>query len=137
MDNLNFQQVMSYLLPTPQFIVFDILLYIIFFLALLALFTTPDKNMIPTLLIAGVLLFVIVAKLSTAAIVKPGAPIFEKKEFGMYVINVGMLVFPLIAVGMTRKPKSSSKIRSTPFAILAGLLGAVYFFMFWLVHQRV
>jgi len=136
-DGITFEQVLSYLLPTPQFMIFDILLYIIFFLALLAVFTMPDKNMIPTLLIAAVLMAVIVAKLSTAAIVKPGDPILGKKDFGMYAINVAMLVLPLIAVGMTRKPKSNSVVRSTPFAILAGLMGAVYFFMFWLVHQRI
>lgn len=137
MDGITFEQVLSYILPTPQFLVFDIFLYVIFFLALLAMFTMPDKNMVPTLLIAGTMLFVIVAKLSTAALVKPGAPILDKQDFGMYAINVGMLVFPMIAIGMTRKPKSNSKVRSTPFALLAGLLGFVYFFLFWLVHQRV
>jgi ABC-type cobalamin transport system permease subunit len=136
-DGITFEQILSYLLPTRGFEFFDIMLYIMFFMALLALFTTPDKNMVPTLLLAGVLLFIIVAKLSTAAIVKPGAPIMGKKDFGMYAINVGMLVFPLIAIGLTRKPKSTSKVKNAPFAILGAVLGAVYDFAFWMVHQRV
>lgn len=136
MGNLNFEQIISYVLPTPQFVFFDIMLYIIFFLALLALLTMPDKNMVPTLLIAAVLFAAIVAKLSLAAIVKPGAPILDKKDFGMYAINAAMLVFPLIAVGMTRKPNTNAKVRSTPFAIMTGLLAAVYFFAFWFVHQQ-
>jgi len=136
-DGLSFQEILQYILPTSKFLIFDIFLYLIFFFALLALLTMPDKNMVPTFLIGGVLLAVIVAKLSTAATVLPGAPILGLKDFGTYAINVAMLVFPLIAVGTTRKPSSRAKVRSTPFAILAGVLGAVYFFLFWIVHQRV
>lgn len=136
MDGITFEQIFSYLLPTRGFEFFDVMLYLMFFFALLALFMTPDKNMVPTLLIASVLMCVIIAKLSLAAIVKPGAPIMGKKDFGMYVINVLMFVFPMIAIGTTRKPSAKVPVKSTPFALLCGLIGAIYFFAFWLVHQR-
>lgn len=133
MGNINFQQIIDLLLPTSQTLIFDIMLYIIFFLSLIALFLMPDKNMVPTLLIAAVLLFAIVAKLSLGAIYGPGDPIFQRTDFGMLVINAGMLTFPLIAVGLTRSRKGA---KSTPPAVLAALVGGVYFVLFWLIHQR-
>ncbi len=133
MGNINFQQILDLLLPTSQTMIFDIMLYIIFFLSLIALFLMPDKNMVPTLLIAAVLLFAIVAKLSLGAIYGPGEPIFQRTDFGMLVINAGMLTFPLIAVGLTRARKGA---KSTPPAVLAALVAGVYFVLFWLIHQR-
>ncbi len=136
MNGLTFQDILSFLLPTSTYLIFDIVLYVIFFLSLLTMTLLPDKNMVPTLLAAGVMLFAIIGKLSLAALQYGERPIMRKADFGMYVINVGMLVFPLIAVGLTRKTRSNQQVKSTPFAILAGLAGGVYFFMFWVVHQR-
>jgi len=96
---------------------------------LITLFIMPDKNMVPTLLIAGVLLFAMVAKLSLATKVNP---ILTRREFGMLVINVGMLVFPMIAAATIRAKK---KTAIGP-AIITGFLGFIYFFTYWLLVQR-
>ena len=134
MNGLNFQDVMALLSPGGgQEIIWSIFLYVIFFFALITLFLMPDKNMVPTLLVAGVLLFAIVGKLSVATIFRPnqGAPIIGKLDFGMFVINVGMFVFPLIAVGMARSRKS----KATAPAVITALTGGTYFFLFWFIVQ--
>jgi hypothetical protein len=138
--DINFKDIVALLGPgTGQNIIWSIMLYIIFFLALITLFRTPDKNMIPTLLIGTVLLFTIVAKLSISSGNVPGSkPIIPKTAFGMYAINVAIAVLPLIAVGMTRTTSRVSR-RSNPAAataIITSLIGMVYFFGYWLAVQQ-
>ena len=132
--HLNFQDIITLLLPgSGQVLVWSIFLYLIFFFSLILLLTMPDKNMLPTLLAATTMLFAIVAKLSVSATsVRGGKPIIASKDFGMFVINVGMIVFPLIAVGMTRARKN----KTAGPAIITSLIAAVYFFLFWLIAQH-
>ncbi len=132
MNSINFQDILHLLEPgSGQAIIWSFFLYIIFFFGLITLFTMPDKNMIPTLLIAGVLLFAVVAKLSVAAIDQHKQVIIAKNDFGMFVINVGMFVFPLIAIGMARARKNKATIP----AIITSFAGGSYFFLYWLVVQ--
>ena len=129
--DIDFQEVLYLLGPgTGQTLIWSIFLYIIFIFGVLTLITIPNKNMIPTLLLAGVLLFAIVGKLSVTA--RPAEAIIRPNDFGMFVINVGMFVFPLIAVGMIRARKS----RATAPALVTAFTGAVYFFLYWLLVQR-
>lgn len=129
--DIDLQEIVMLLGPgTGQVLVWSIFLYIIFFFDFITLLTIPDKNMIPTLLIAAVLLFAIVAKLSVSA--SPNDAIIGRKDFGMFFINVAMFVFPLIAVGMVRARKS----RATFPALITSVTSVVYFFLFWLVMQR-
>ena len=111
--------------------VWSIFLYIIFFLALLTLFTMPDKNLAPTLMIAVVLLCSVIAKISLAS----NDPIFRQREFGMMIINVAMGVLPFIVAGMIRRGKSRSTT-ATPLSIFTGIIGTVYFLTFLLFVQR-
>jgi hypothetical protein len=128
--DVNFQDILQALGPgTGQDIIWSIFLYLIFFFALITMFLIPDKNMVPTLLIGAVLLCTMVAKVSLG--IDP--PILERKEFGMMVINVIMLIFPIIAVGMARAKKNKM---AAP-AIITAVLGGVYFFTFWVIVQRV
>ncbi|MCK6578529.1 MAG: hypothetical protein L6Q98_10545 [Anaerolineae bacterium] len=127
---IDFQEILRIIGPgTGRDIIWSIFLYIIFFIGLITLFSIPDKNMVPTLLMGGVLLFAIIAKLSLAT--KP--PILERKEFGMMVINIGMFVFPLISAGLVRARKN----RTGAPAILTAVLAGTYFFLFWLIEQRI
>ncbi|MDZ4767937.1 MAG: hypothetical protein SGJ24_02325 [Chloroflexota bacterium] len=126
---VDFQDILQALGPGEgQNVVWSIFLYVIFGFALLTLLLTPDKNMVPTLLIAGVLLAAIIAKLSLG--IEP--PLIERKDFGMMLINIVMFVFPLIAVGMARARKNKM---AAP-AMITSLIGGAYFFMFWVVVQR-
>jgi hypothetical protein len=132
--HLNFQDIVTLLAPgSGQVLVWSIFLYLIFFFALITLLVMPDKNMLPTLLVATTLLFAIVGKLSVSAKnISGGRPIIASKDFGMFVINVGMVVLPLIAVGMTRARKNKT---AAP-ALVTSLIAAVYFFLFWLIAQH-
>ena len=114
---------------TGQNIIWSIFLYVIFFSALITLFMIPDKNMGPTLLMATVLMAAAVAKISLAQ--PPREAILQRKEFGMFVINVILFVFPIIAVGMTRARKN----RMSAPAIFTALIGGAYFFAFWVFAQ--
>jgi hypothetical protein len=133
--DINFQDILELLKPGGgQVIIWSIFLYIIFFFALITLLVMPNKNMVPTLLIATVLLFAIVAKLSVSAPnVRGSQPVLRPKEFGMLVINAGMFLFPLIAVGMTRARKN----RTIAPALITSLAGGVYFFAYWFFAQQV
>ncbi len=140
MTGLKFADVIALLGPgSGPIIIWSIFLYLIFFFSLITLFNVPNKNMLPTVLVATTLLFAIVAKLSVSTPNVPGSkPVIGKKDFGMFVINVGMVVFPLIAVGMTRVSTRTSK-RSNPStgpAIITSVIAMVYFFMFWLIAQH-
>lgn len=132
--NINFQDIVELLKPGGgQVLVWSIFLYLIFFFALITLFLMPNKNMVPTLLVAAVLLFAIVAKLSVSAPnVRGMQPIMKSRDFGMLVINAGMFLFPLIAVGMTRARKN----RTIAPALATSLTGGVYFFLFWFIVQN-
>lgn len=128
---VDFQRIVELLSPgSGQVLIWSIFLYIIFFFGVLTLLTIPDKNMLPTLLVATVVLFAIVAKLSVSGTQREA--IIKTHDFGMFVINVGMFVFPLIAVGMVRARKS----RATFPALITSLTAVVYFFLYWLVAQR-
>lgn len=134
--DIDFQNILFYIGPNSNPIIWTIFLYTLFFLALVMLFAMPDKNMIPTLLVATVLMAVVVAKLSLAAESSNDRPIFDTRSFGMYVVNIIPFVFPLITAGMVRARSGKAKGRVVPPAILTGLIGGVYFFSFWYFFQQ-
>ncbi len=124
-------------LGSGQDLIFSLLLYIIFFLALITMLLLPDKNLVATLLIATVMLCAIVAKLSLASYFVRGAdPILSRGEFGMLAINALMFTFPFIVVGVTRKARLKKDVRSGLPSLICGLMGGVYFFLYWLIYQR-
>lgn len=129
--DIDFQEIVFLLSPgTGQTLIWSIFLYIIFFFGVVTLLSIPDKNMIPTLLMAAVLLFAIVGKLSVTAAARDA--IIRPKDFGMFVINAGMFLFPLIAVGMIRSRKS----KATAPALITSLTAGVYFFLYWFIAQQ-
>jgi uncharacterized membrane protein HdeD (DUF308 family) len=128
--DIDFQAIVRALGPgSGTDLIWSIFLYLVFFLGLITLFLIPDKNMVPTLLMAAVVLCAAIAKLSLG--IRP--PILQRQEFGMMIINVLMLIFPVIAVGTIRTTK---KNRASAPAILTALIGGTYFFLFWLLEQR-
>jgi len=118
---LTFQDILSKLAPRGGVeLLYDIFLYIIFFLAVITMFMQSDKQTFPTILMALVAGCAVIAKLN---VLKP-------KEFGTLIINCAMGVLPLIVAGITKAKKSQG------LAIIGGVLGMVYFIIFWLVSQR-
>ena len=131
MSNIDTQDILRLLaLGEGQNIIWSLFLYIIFFLGLICLLLMPEKNMTATLLIGAVLMMAVVAKVSLAS----DDPILTRRSFGMMIINVLMGVFPIIVAGMVRSGKVKSKVQGP--AIITGIFGIIYFFMFYLFVQR-
>jgi hypothetical protein len=134
--NISMDAILNYLSlapagGVPNAIVYSIFLYLIFILALITLFLMPDKNLLPTLLTGGTLLAVVLAKLVTA-----GASIggFRPEQFGMLIVNVIPFLFPFLVAGMTRTRKRTNPV--PPLAILTGILGGVYMFIYGFFIMR-
>jgi hypothetical protein len=131
MDNINFQEVLHLILPRTATLIWDIFLVPAFFLALFALFRMPDKNMVPTLLTAGVLGAVVIAKISiTAPAVRQPAIL---QPFGFLIVNAAMMLFPLIAAGTLRAKKPGPVVG---LLILTAILAGVYFFLYGLLELQ-
>jgi hypothetical protein len=131
MESIDGREILRLLgLGEGQNVIWSIFLYIIFFFGLITMFLIPDKNMVPTLLTGAVLLMAIVAKVSLAS----SDPIFRRTEFGMMLINVGMAALPFMVAGMVRSGKRRSKAQAP--AIIGGIFGLVYFFLFLVIVQR-
>ena len=121
MNSINVQDIIRLLGPTAgNGLIWNIFIYVIFFFTLIALFMQGDRALLTTIILAASLLLCLVDKLV----------IFRPKEFGTLVIHCGMFLFPALVAGMTRDGKSRAP------AILAAVIGAVYFFMFWVFLQR-
>ncbi|MFN8377302.1 MAG: hypothetical protein U0452_01420 [Anaerolineae bacterium] len=128
MEGVSLQEIFKLLGPQTGNMLWNILLYAVFFLSITAILTMPDKNMVPSLLMGAVALAAVIAKLSTSAI----PPLFPKREFGMFLINVMIFVFPLLTAGIIRARK---KGRSVMLCVITGVLGGMYFFFFWFLEQ--
>ncbi|MEO8607345.1 MAG: hypothetical protein ABI690_05665 [Chloroflexota bacterium] len=118
---LTLQDILAKLAPRGGIeFIYDFFLYIIFFLAVAAMFMQSDKQTFPTILMAAVAAFAVIGKLN----------ILAPKAFGTLIINIGMGVIPLLVAGITKAKKSQ------PLVIIGGVLGMIYFIMFWLISQR-
>lgn len=121
MDGLTIQEILARLGPRSGIeLVYDIVLYIVFILNVIGMFMQSDKQLVPTLMLGGAAALAVVAKLN----------LFNPLAFGALVVNAGMFVLPLITAGITKAKKSMGLV------ILAGILGGLYFFLFWFVSQR-
>lgn len=130
--DINFQDILFLLGPSSGELIWNILLYILFVLAIIMLFAMPDKNLLPTLLVATVLLSIVVSKLNIS-ISPTSAAIFPPRDFIQFTLNAVIFIFPLLVAGMVRAKKKGQIVAP---AILSGLLGGVYFFGFWFFIQR-
>jgi hypothetical protein len=121
MQDINVQEIIRLLGPNAGLgLVWNIFIYVIFFFTLITMLLQGDKALLTTIICAAALMLCIIAKLA----------IFPPREFGSLVINAGMFLFPGIVAGMTRDAKSR------PPAIIACVVGAVYFFAYWFFLQR-
>lgn len=100
--------------------IFNIQLYILFFLNLVAFFMQSEKQLAATLFCGGALALIVISKLN----------LIDPESIFALLINVGIFIIPIFVTGMS-KAKGSK-----PITGLAGLLGGVYFFSFWFILQR-
>lgn len=122
------QQLLALLGPrSGNELIFDIMLYITFAIGFITMVLVPDKQLLPSLIMIAVLGLVIVAKLDYLTLLEP-------TDLPVLAINVGIFVFPLIVAGMVRSRKGTP--RAMWPAVLTGLAGGGYFFLFWALAQR-
>lgn len=133
MDGVSIGEVLQALVPrtTPVTILLvDVLLYTMFFLNLIAFFMQDDKQIAATMLMGLALLANVVGKLSTYYIGRRN-PIeyFDENHLTMLIVNSAIFVIPIIVAGMSKAKKPK------PLTIISGVLGGVYFGLFWFFFQ--
>ncbi|MCB9449906.1 MAG: hypothetical protein H6672_00610 [Anaerolineaceae bacterium] len=128
--SISFDQIIAALGPRSGIdLVWDIMLYLIFFLAFISMLRGSDKQVLPTILMAIVAGSAVIAKLN---ILNPKASGNVGSEgVLLLIINASMFFLPLIVVGIADK-----KSKARPTAIIGAVIGAVYFFGFWFVVMR-
>jgi hypothetical protein len=121
MNGLTVSQILDKLGPnSPPGLVWNIILYVIFVLAVITMFMQSDKQSVTTIMMGAVGAMAAIAKLG----------LFAPGNIGSLVINAGMFVLPLIVAGIAKAKKSVGP------AIATGVLSGIYFFGFWFFTQR-
>lgn len=139
-QDINFEDILSALGPRDDTaLLFDILLYLIFFLGFINMLLIPDKQLFPAMLNFTVIGLTVASKLlidveNDGGYFNPSA-VLVPTDFAVLPMNVGIFVFPLIIAGMLRSVKGKKTNAIYP-AMLMGLLGGAYFFLFWSVEQN-
>jgi hypothetical protein len=105
----------------------DLLLYTIFGIGFLTMILVPDKQLFPSVLMLGVIMAALIAKLQYVSI-----NVCDLATFG---INVFMFAIPMLVAGMVRARAGKTPKALWP-AVLTGLLGGLYFFAFWAIYQQ-
>jgi|FLYN01.1.fsa_nt_gi hypothetical protein len=124
---LDVQDIIAALGPNSEpGLIWNIMLYLIFFLALATMFMQSDKQLLTTVMMAAVAFAAVVDKLQILRNVR----VLVERDFGTLLLHILIFTFPLIVAGLTRAHKSR------PPAILTGILGGLLFFGFWFFEQR-
>lgn len=133
--DLEFSDIVDAIGPrTGRDLLWDVMLYMIFFLALINMFMIPDKQLMVTILNFIVMGLAIMSKLLVGT-ENTTDRVFQRGDLPVLVFNVGMFVIPLIMAGMLRSVKGK-RPKAIYVCIIMGLLGGAYFFMFWAMEQR-
>jgi hypothetical protein len=124
--DIDFQGILRRLGPSQSMpgLLFDIMRYLIFILAFITMLMVPDKQLMASLLMTAVLGIVVLVKLE----------VFGPTELITLALNCGLFVIPFIVAGMLRGRNRMA--RAVYPALLTGLLGGGYFFLFWALAQR-
>lgn len=105
-------------LNSPPGPVYNMMLYTLLVLNLIAFFMQTDRQLITTLLLGLTLILIAIAKLN----------LIPPTNLLLLVLTMGIPLIPFIVAAMTRAKNSR------PIALLAGLLGVVYVGVYWLNH---
>lgn len=116
-----------------QALIWDLFLYAIFFLGFLNMLLIPDKQLFSSMLNLLVMGLAVVSKLLVGY--PPNNPVLAPADLPVLIFNAGMFTLPFIIAGMQRSVKGKPSKATIP-AIIMGLLGGGYFFLFWAMEQR-
>ena len=133
-DDIYLSDVLSKLGPRGgEDLLFDILLYTIFFVGMVNTALIPEKQLLASMLNFLVLGMVVVSKLVVGTI--ENESVVEPDHLLTLPLHAGIFVVPLITAGMVRSHKGKASKAIIP-AIFMGLLGGAYFFLFWSLQTR-
>lgn len=126
------QELLALLAPRSNrgfaYLLLDIILYVLFAIGFVTMILVPDKQLLPSLIMIAVLGLIIIAKLDYVG------GMLQPKELPVLAINVAIFVLPLMVAGMVRSRQGTP--RAMWPAVVTGLLGGGYFFLFWALVQR-
>lgn len=122
------QQILARLAPRAGMdLLLDLLLYTVFGIGFVTMILVPDKQLLPSLLMLGVIMAALIAKLQYVGI--------NICDLATFAINVFMFAIPMLVAGMVRGRAGKTPKALWP-AILTGVVGGMYFFLFWLLYQQ-
>lgn len=131
-QDLDFNDIVDALGPRDgNELIFDLLLYAIFFMGMVNMLLIPEKQLFPAMLNFTVIGLAVISKLLVGD--EPDSTI-KPDDFATLLLNAGMFVLPLITAGMVRSRFGTPKAMMT--CAITGLLGGGYFFVFWALAQR-
>jgi threonine/homoserine efflux transporter RhtA len=121
MGDLTLEAILRQLGPRSGIeLLYDIFLYIIFFMNLALMFMQGDKELVTTIMAGGAAACAVLGKLE----------VFPPTEFGSLLVNVAMFVLPIITAGVTNAKKSR------PVGVISAVFGGIYFAIYLLYAQR-
>jgi hypothetical protein len=122
------QQILARLAPrTGTDLILDLMLYTLFGIGFITMILVPDKQMLPSILMLGVIMAALIAKLQYVGI--------NVCDLATFAVNVFMFAIPMLVAGMVRGRSGKTPKALWP-AVLTGLIGGMYFFMFWALYQQ-
>lgn len=123
------------------YLLFDILLYLLFFFGMVNTLLIPDKQLFQSLLNLSVVGVAVLSKLLVGGILYSpideygNAFTFPPCEFPVLVMNVWMFVAPLLVAGLLRSVKGK-RTKALEVSLAMGAFGGAYFFLFWATQQQ-
>ncbi|MBN1965593.1 MAG: hypothetical protein JW910_13165 [Anaerolineae bacterium] len=120
--SVDFNEIIQLLLPQPNRLLWDILLYLIFIFVLITMFMQPEGSLTITILMAVVVVGLFIDKVHAL-------PNY-RCSFGTLLIRVNYFASPLLTAGLTKNGRSRLP------AIIAAVLGLGYMFLLWAIEMN-
>jgi len=120
------------LLPREEYFAWDIFLYVIIFLQVIALVLLFSSTLKDTIMIAIVMICGFADKAYIFGFIdgRESVQYHAKNAFGTYVIRITMFALPFVLVTQTKVG------RAKPICAILGVLSLIYMFARWFFQQR-
>ena|SRR5712692_2284745 len=130
--HINLSQVLNALNPTqpPEMALAGWAIYVIAALTFVCLLMQKEGSTRDTVFLSIVIFSLLIDKIVATSALRDTIPGMDHASFGVFMIRVADLVFPMIVAGSTKTEKSRFPL------ILTGLLGGVYLFARWFFEIR-
>ena len=132
MPTLKLSDVLAALNPTqpPEAIYAGIALYVIAALTFICLLMQKEGSTRDTVFLSIVIFSCLIDKIVATSNLRDKLPGMTHNSFGVFMIRVADLIFPMIVAGSTKSEKSRVPL------IFTGLLGGFYLFARWFFEIR-